>query len=562
MQDEASDGLDGVCGNDNSYHNPDDPFEEFHVKTFLEMTESLDVLRKLNEQEAVGNGLNFEEALFEQCNNVSQVEIKSPPSNLLETKNSDSVLKSEDSIDSMMHVTAHASIMYYGDRLALSTETVQLTMSKNDHDMFCRVVNCFTDMVMGTYTNKDVQKLREDHDYMLRRWDSGNGAAKNLSVNDPRRTVSDEIHKMIKNMLESPVYYTSSCMALIACGIMLRELFKTTLNREANDFKDLMHFVRKYMRHNSMYPFTCECKPESGCSDAYKTLLSLILEVPPLIHNQTYMLQILAYMVYEKEGREEIFVVNMKNVVSPGLLDKIPTRLAMLIGSLDEEVIRRRMKMLRKDTAQLNIGNKCCGPSAKRQYNKSVLENLITFAHDPRINRLINALPGVENATVELVFDRCKDKRMCLNAGNNGDIYTPKYNNYGKNRCCGYLRLDPMGMLPSSISLLQMCVYLYTDTCQAPAQSQRHFFVRDILVAMAKCSMKIDDASLEDIFGYLDRCDVFKGFAHNPIFTSTFYKLFQSYLKSMKNMANRFQTKRRKVNRALEKISNGSTSAM
>lgn len=547
MSDENDVAVNSNDDDDNDSCTEDDPVHDFHMKTFLEMTESLDTLRKISEQDGRLNEKNFilDESLFLD---------DKPPATCNE--NTAFSVEQHDTI----RVTTHASVMYYGDRLALSTETVELTMSRSDYDMFSRVVKCFTNMVMGTYTNKDIQDLRDDHECMLKRWDSINNSAetRNLSINDPRRTASDEIHKMIKNMLGTPVYYTSSCMALIACGTMLRDLFRSTLKRDARDFDDLMDFIRKHMRHNPTDPFHCECKAENACSDSYKTLLSLILEIPTIIHNQTYMLQILAYLMYDKDGREEIFVVNMKNVVSPGLLDKIPTRLALLVGSLDEKVIKSRMKQLRRlNIGALGWGNKTTaaathGTTAKQQYNRVVLENLVSVVHDPKIGVLINALPGTENATVELVLERCRDKRICLNADNNGDINTPKYNNNGKNRCCGYLKLDPVGMLASSISLLQLCVYLYTDTRQVPSRSQRHFFVRDILVTMAKCSMNIDDNVLEDIYGYLDRCDVFKGFAYNPIFTSTFYKLFQSYLKSMKSMALRFRSKRRRINRVLE----------
>jgi hypothetical protein len=546
--------LDQGVGCNGEGETADDPVHDFHMKTFLEMTESLDKIRQISEYDALQKTHNVEEPFFLIAGEADK--------DLLQTRGAVE-------IQNTTHVTAHASVMYYGDRLALSTETVKLAISERDYKLFCRVVDCFTKMVMGTYSEEDVQRLRDDHDYLLSRWDSNNAGyveTKNLSADDPRRAACDEIHKMIKKMLETPVYYTSSCMALIACGKMLRHLFETTHNREAIDFNDLLCFVRQHMRHNPVYPFECECKPEDGCSDAYKTLLSLILELPPIIHNQTYMLQILAYLMFDKEGREEIFIINMKNVVSPGLLDKIPTRLAMLVGSLDENTIRSRMKNLRKDTAGLiAVTNGISGHGNKAyrllngtttQYNRMVLENLVSLVHSPRIAQLINTLPGVENATVEMTFARCKDKRICLNADNTNDINTPKYNNYGKHRCCGYLKLDPTNMLASSISILQLCVYLYTDTHQAPARSQRHFFIRDILLAMAKCSMNIDDAALEDIFGYLDRCDVFKGFVHNPIFTATFYKLFQSYLKSMKSMANQFQKNRRKINRAMEKISN------
>jgi hypothetical protein len=48
---------------------------------------------------------------------------------------------------------------------------------------------------------------------------------------------------------------------------------------------------------------------------------------------------------------------------------------------------------------------------------------------------------------------------------------------------------------------------------------------------------------------------VFKGFAQNPLFTSTFYKLFQTYLKSMKKVAENYKIKRRKRNRMLERMS-------
>lgn len=541
--------------NNNNDDDTEDPVHDFHMKTFLEMTESLEKIRLISEREPLQEPLIGEKSFYLD------------PDETADEKKSSHLAKTE--VQNMTHVTAHASVMYYGDRLALSTETVKLTIAETDYEMFCRVVKCFTDMVMGTYTAADVQNLRDDHDHLLKRWDSnnaGNAETKNLSADDPRRAACDEIHKMIKTMLETPVYYTSSCMALIACGKMLRYLFTSTMNREARDFDDLMNFIREHMRHNPAFPFECECKPEDRCSKSYKTLLSLILEVPPIIHNQTYMLQILAYLMYDKEGREEIFIVNMKNVVSPGILDKIPTRLAMLIGSLDENVIRSRMKQLRKDTAGLiaetgrisGKGNKAYrSANNTSHYNRVVLENLVSVVHNPKIAQLINALPAAENASVELVLERCRDKRICLNSDNKNDIYAPKFNNFGKNRCCGYLKLDPTSMLASSISILQLCVYLYTDTRNAPTKSQRHFFVRDILLTMAKCSMNMDDTGLEDIFGYLDRCDVFKGFAHNPIFTSAFYKLFQSYLKSMKSMANRFQKNRRKINRTVEKISKG-----
>lgn len=506
-------------------------------RTFIDVTESLEAIRLIAERDG-----GFRSEFETEQERVDYDDVPQIPT------------------ADCINLTAHASVMYYGDRLILSTETVQLTMSKTDYDMFRRVVKCFTDMIMGTYTIKDVQHLREDHDHLLKRWDSNNGnshSVHNMSAEDPRRALSDEIHKMIKNMLETPVYYTSSCMALIACGAMLRDLFKTTMKREAKDFEDLMYFVRKHVRHNPVNPFDCECAPGNECSASYKTLLSLILEVPPVIHNQTYMLQILAYLIYDKDGREEIFVVNMKNVVSPGLLDKVPARLAMLVGSLDEKIIRSRMKVLLRETAGFNIGTGSITPPSKAQYNRKILENIVSAVHDPRIAKVIEALPGVRNATVELIFERCKDRRVCLNANNEGDINLPKNNNYGKNRCCGYLKLDPVGMLASSISMVQLCVYLWTDTRNAPARNQRHFFIRDILVAMAKCSLGMDDESLQDIFGYLDRCDVFKGFAHNPIFTSTFYKLFQAYLKSMKNISNRIKTRGRKVNRILEKITDG-----
>lgn len=519
----------------------EDHVDDFHMKTFIDITESLDRIRQISEQDTLNKNPNVEDSF--SFVDDAPAEPGSGLNSVTVTGNHNNAIQ----------ITTHASVMYYGDRLTLSTETVKLNISETNYKMFCRVVRCFTDMVMGTYANADVQALRDDHDYLLKHWDSNNACSaemKNLPADDPRRAACDEIHKMIKSMLETPVYYTSSCMALISCGKMLRDLFKSTLNREAEDFEDLMRFVRVHMRHNAAYPFECECDPRDGCSEPYKTLLSLILEMPPIIHNQTYMLQILAYLMYDKDGREEIFVVNMKNVVSPGLLDKIPTRLAMLIGSLDENVIKQRMKQAR----QANISSSSLS-LVKAPYNRAALEKLVKDVHCPKITQLINTLPGVENATVEMVFERCKNKQICLNANNTNDIYTPKHNNYGKNRCCGYLKLDPASMFTSSISILQLCVYLYTDIRQAPDQSRRHFFVRDILSAMAKCSMNMDDTGLEDIFSYLDRCDVFKGFAHNPIFTSTFYKLFQSYLKSMKSMANRFQKNRRKLTRAMEKLS-------
>lgn len=521
--------------------------DDFHMKTFLEMADGLEKIKRIGLDGVAGK------AAPSRSDDGSAFITDTPPA---------TVVKRLPTVgDNTLCVTTHASVMYYGDRLALSTETVQLTMSVTDHDMFCRVVKCFTDMLMGTYTNDDLRNLRHDHDELLKRWDVCGVDDTYLAANDAssQRAIGDEIHKMIKNMLETPVYYTSSCMALIACGVMLRDLFKTTVGREAMDFEELLRFIRERMRHNSAYPFACDCPPTNKCSASYKTLLSLILEVPPIVHNQTYMLQILAYLMYNKEGREEIFVVNMKNIVSPGLLDKVPTRMAMLIGSLDEREIKTTTKRLRHEVPLSTIvgGGAGGGGASKTRtntYGRPTLENIIMAVHDPRIVRLINTLPGVENATVELVLERCKNRRACVNADNASDVRSPKDNNYGKNRCCGYLKLDPASMLVSSISLVQLCVYLYTDTRQAHPPSKRHYFVRDILLTMAKCSMNVDETCLEDIFGYLDRCDVFKGFAQNPLFTSTFYKLFQTYLKSMKKVAENYKTKRRKMHRLLEKI--------
>lgn len=502
--------------------------DDFHMKTFLEMTDGLEKIRQI--------GLDgVADETVSDRHDGGPTSMKS--SEVMVARNT-------------LRVTTHASVMYYGDRLALSTETVQLTMSESDHAMFCRVVKCFTNMLMGTYTNDDLQNLKRDHDELLKRWDTCND---DTYDDESRRAIGEEIHKMIKNMLETPVYYTSSCMALISCGVMLRDLFRTTVNRDAEDFDELMRFVRERMRHNPVYPFECNCPKTNGCSDSYKTLLSLILEVPPIVHNQTYMLQVLAYLMYDKDGREEIFIVNMKNILSPGLLDKVPTRLAMLIGSLDEDVIKSTMIRLRTEFPMSLDSRGCATGNAKRNtYSRSTLENIVTAVHDLKRAGLINALPGVENATVELIFERCQDNKSCINLDNKGDIRVPKENNFGKNRCCGYLRLDPAGMLISSISLVQLCVYLYTDTIKASAQ---HYFIRDIVLAMARCSMNMDESCLKDIIGYLDRCDVFRGFTQNPLFTATFYKLFHMYMKSMKKVADQYKTKRRKMNRLLDRMS-------
>lgn len=529
-----------------------------HVDTFLRLNESINNLEKIGKenpqyaldiQKILHTSLRTEEAVKSPDGKQSVAE-SSFASRLLE-EGGDSASSGQEV--EMVRVKTHAHLIYHGDLLQLSKETVYLKISKRDMALFSRIISCFKRMIMGVHTDKDVANMRRDHDLLIAMWDDVPANVVSIGV---------EIKNMMRSMLETPLYYTSSCMALIACGKMLRNLYVDNEGSEPETYEQLMCFVRKHMRHNPADPFECNCG-EGGrddgvpCSEECKTLMSMIMEVPPIVHNQVYLLQILAYLMYDKSGREGVFINNLKNTCSPGLLDKIPTRLAMLIGTLDDTRIKARYKIIRKQLQHMN-------PLKDRtnNYNKNSLQKLVQWVHHPRLQTVLaDVLPGAGAATVELRLPKCgADKKQCLNKEfDEKSIMSPESNNDGKNKCCGYLRQDPCDMLVSSISLAQLLVYVFTDSRTGPARSRQHFYVRDIITSMAAQTVKIKLDTLEEMFCHLDRTRVFKSFNEHPFMMRTLQELFTSYIDYMKDAAEKYKEtgKGRRVKRYLRKLANG-----
>ncbi|KAG8304326.1 hypothetical protein J6590_096371 [Homalodisca vitripennis] len=378
----------------------------------------------------------------------------------------------------------HAHLIYHGDLLQLSKETVHLVVRKHEMELFTRIVDCFKRMILGTHTDEDVADMRNDNDSLIRIWDK---AQKRMP------DIGGELNNMMRVMLDTPLYYGNSCMAMIACGQMLRNLYVVTEGVPCKTYDQLIAFI-------------------------------------------------LAYVLYDKSGREEIFVNNLKNTCSPGLLDRIPTRVAMLMGTLDEAEIIRRYRVIRKKTRHLNPmrGRTTYGA-------KTVLEGLVRLAHDPRIRTVVELLPGADVAAVQLRLPKCAaEKTQCLNRDfDENSILEPESINGGKNKCCGFLRKDPSDFLVSSVSLAQLLVYLYTDPRTASNKSRKHYFIRDIITNMAGQTLKIKVDTLEEMYCYLDRTRVFKDFNEHPFMMSALQELFMTYIDYMKDAAEKYKETRK-----------------
>lgn len=510
-----------------------------HVDTFLRLNESISSLKEIGEHkpEYAVEVRKLLESSFESDNR--RTIDSSPQSTSHCTSVADITANANDS-KSVIKVTAHAHLIYHGDLLQLSKETVTLTISKRDMTLFTRIINCFKLMILGRHTDEDVANMRRDHDALIAMWDE----TPNKSLN-----VGSELNNMMRSMLATPLYYSNSCMAMIACGQMLRNLYTNTEGVQCDTYEQLMCFVRKHMRHNAADPFACDC--HGLCSIECKTLMSMIMEVPAVAHNQTYLLQTLAYLMYDKSGREEVFINNLKNTCSPGLLDRIPTRVAMLMGTLDEVEIVRRYRSIRKAVRHLDPLR------GRTAYSKNALDRLLQLVHHPRVQALIDRLPGAACAAVELRLPKCDaEKRQCLNKEFDGKSIADKtFNNNGKNKCCGYLRQDPFDILVSSISLAQLAVYLFFDPRTGSAKSRKHFFIRDILTALARQTVKIKVDTLEEMFCYLDRTRVFKSFNEHPFMMSALQELFTTYIDYMKDAAEKYKEsgKKRRMKRYLKK---------
>lgn len=521
-----------------------------HVDTFLRLNDSIGSLKEIGKTKpdyesevqkilqtsfgvrpGVDDGVRMSEGRFNSSDERSFGTVPIP------SLGHDKALENRDRVT----ITTHAHLIYHGDLLQLSKEMITLVIPKRDFQIFARIVDCCKRMLLGKHTDEDVAEMKHDHDSLIAMWED---VPKDNALN-----IGGELNSMMRTMLETPLYYSNSCMAMIACGQMLRALYANTEGGECESYEQLTSFVRKYMRHNPADPFACDC--DGRCSVECKTLVSMIMEVPTIVHNQTYLLQILAYLMYDKSGREEVFVNNLKNICSPGLLDKIPARVAMLMGTLDESEIARHYRELRKRMQHLNPLR------GATMYGKNALETLVQLANHPRVQTLIESLPGATAATVELRLPKCVgEKRQCLNKERDErTIRAREYNNNGKNKCCGYLRQDPFDVFVSSVSLTQVLVYLFTDPRTGSAKSRKHYFIRDIITSMAKQTVKIRLDTLDEMFCYLDRTRVFKSFNEHPFMMSALQELFTTYIDYMKDAAEKYKEagKKRRMKRYLKK---------
>lgn len=453
-----------------------------------------------------------------------------------------------------VNVNVHTCVIFQGDHLDMSRDKVELKMTVDNYNLFKRVVDSFEKLLMGRYVATDIHNIRNDHGVLLNRW----------KMETPSKIESDsskEIYNLLKNMLETPLYCVSSCLSLIACGELLRQLYLDSMGSEPQSLEDIFEFVRRNIRHNPRKPFECDCTAGT-CCEYYKKLLSMIFEIPVLVHNQSYMLQVLTYLMSNREGREEVFISNLKNIVSPGLLDKIPARFAMLLGTVDENRIAQRINKLRKEVQAINSFR---GPSSRVRnanirtlYSKNSLNDLVQMIYDPKIKHLIASFPNISNVGVSMVLDRCSQANFgCVNRLNTLDITLPQNNNYGRNKCCGYIQLYTEDLLRCSITLLQACVYIYLDTSKAPRDSQHHFYIRDIIAAMGENTLLNKTQCIWEIFNYLDRCDIFTGFANNPLFTKTFYEVLQAYVLGVQDMNEKSKNQNRKFKKTIEKMTDG-----
>lgn len=432
--------------------------------------------------------------------------------------------------------TTHSSVIYNGDRMDISKQKTTVRMKKSDHEMFIRIVNTFAKLLMGTYTLADLKTLRRDHDSLITLWD---GIKDDVFSGAPVKNETGmrrDINDLMRTMLETPLYYTTSCTSLIACGRMLRNLYVDTYGKSAEAINDILDFVRKEIRHVNVNPFACECTETERCSVENKLLLSMILELPSVVQNQTYLLQILAYLMYNTNGREEIFVINMKNIISPGLIDRLPVRTAMLLGTLDRVKIKRHINDLKSHISKYtSLGSISRLNSA---YNGITLNKIVNTVTDPRVKPFINKLNGAQLANFTVEFPPCENVKLCKSKD-----------------CCGPITVTAEELFTSSISLSQLFVYMCTNTNKASQKSQQHYYVRDIILCMANNTIGIDEEAMEDAFGYIDRTDMFTGFENNPLMTMSLKKLIASYMECMDKAANKYKNMssndRRKMTRKL-----------
>src|SRR5436190_23585960 len=353
-----------------------------HVNTFLRLNDTISTLRSKNT-----NNPDYASEV-QSILHASIVRDKTSSGDGNHGDQLGSCAAAQSDNGSLVHIRVHKHLIYHGDILQLSKETVVLPILRRDMILFKRIIDCSKQMIMGRYTDKDVSNLRTDHSRLVTMWE--------VSDEDGGSSIGDEIRGVMRSILETPLYFTNSCMALIACGQMLRQLYSNTEGGPPETYEQLISFIRKHMRHNPADPFACNydkdnniASSDNACSEECKSLLSMIMELPQIVHHQTYMLQILAYLMYEKKaGREEVFINNLKNTCSPGLLDSMPTRLAMLMGTLDAAETRRRQRLIMKEMQDII-------PFRERSLNnRNTLDKIVKVTHHPRVQSLIKLLPG------------------------------------------------------------------------------------------------------------------------------------------------------------------------
>lgn len=532
--------------------NEEDALQKLHVETFLNLADSLDFVR----ESVTSNPKTleyFERATSSIIGNIG-LEPAAEPGSAVD--------------NDIVHLTTHKSIMYNGPIMQLSTEKITIPIGRQYYHIFQRIVNTFRGMVMGTYMDRDIEMMRSDHDTLVRMWDTVKDASSTaLGSKGGGTSVATETKRMMAKMMETPYYFASSCTAFIACGNMLRSLYSDHHGREPDTFEELLQFIREETRWvHKEAPFDCYCaRDKLRCTSEFKLLLSLVFEIPTLVHNQTYLLQILAYLIYNSNGREEIFIMNMKNVMSPGLLDKVPIRTAMLLGTTNDVKYRKRLRELKGAfTARLGPAHSVCNSHSRPPFNSNTVDKLVLVTHDPRIGDILERLPCAADARVTLCLSRCSvDKTKCLNRNKTDEqIMTAEGNDGGRNKCCGYITTTPLDILGSSISLAQFFVYMFSNTKYASTSSGKHFYVRDIILSMSDSVMPKTDEQKEHtlvaVYRYLDHTDVFEGIHKSGLLMEALHQLFTMYMESLRHAADQYRTKynhseKRSMTRAVNK---------
>lgn len=549
-----------------------DSVQKSDIETFIKIKDTLSNL-KINFEKEINDVKLFDQNEKNVKKNVDDLisEVLGENTNLNNDNSIDVERNSQkDKLNAKDYVTfnIHSSVIYNGNRLNISKQLTKITMKPIERDMFIRIVNTFSKLIMGEYDEKLLILLRQDHDYLIEMWKGVKDSVVESSEMKNNSGMKEDINNLMKTMLETPMYFTTSCIALIACGNLLRNLYSETYDgKNAENIYDLLNFLRKNIRHVDVDPFECNCN--GSCSKENKLLLSLILEIPTIIHSQTYLLQVLAYLMYDKSGREEIFILNMKNIISPGIIDKLPIRTAMLLGTIDRNKIKKRINDFKSESAHYT--SICSNSRINNLYGKNTLNKIINTINDNRIKSFLDKLPCSSLCSFIIDFPKCKNKENCkkyTDSSNNSNISMSStssssssssfVNNKSElNSCCGrqYVKIEDLFI--SSVSLCQLFIYACTNTNKASQKSQQHFYVRDIIMLMSQNTIGVDTDSMEEAFGFIDRTDLFTGFEKNPMMTMALHKLINSYINCMESVAEKYKNissrDKRKMSRKMDR---------